>query len=142
MSQDIHALIRLKKFTVDEQRRALGELLGHEAELTRREQALEAGVKREQQLATDDPTGIAAQSYGAFAESVVRDRARMQDARAKLEAAIARQQDVVAEAYREFKTVEILQQNRDRRAAQEWARKDRIAMDEIAANNHRRRQVA
>lgn len=142
MSQDIHALIRLKKFTVDEQRRALGELLGHEAELTRREQALEAGVKREQQLATDDPTGIAAQSYGAFAESVVRDRARMKDARAKLEAAIARQQDVVAEAYREFKTVEILQQNRDRRAAQEWARKDRIAMDEIAANNHRRRQVA
>lgn len=142
MSQDIKTLIRLKKFTVDEERRKLGELLGHEAELTRREQALEAGVKREQELATADPTGIAAQSYGIFAESVVRDRARMKDARSKLEAAITRQQDVVAEAYREFKTVEILQQNRDRRAALERARKDQIAMDEIAANNHRRRAVA
>jgi flagellar export protein FliJ len=142
MAQDIKALIRLKKFGVDEERRKLGELLGHEAELTRREQALEAGVKREQELATADPTGICAQSYGNFAESVVRDRARMRDARAKLEAAIARQQDVVAEAYREFKTVEILQQNRDRRAALEYARKDQIIMDEIAANNHRRRAVA
>jgi flagellar protein FliJ len=142
MAQDISALIRLKKFTVDEERRKLGELLGHEAELTRREQALEAGVKREQALASADPTGICAQSYGRFAESVVRDRARMRDARAKLEAAIARQQDVVAEAYREFKTVEILQQNRDRRTALELSRKEQIAMDEIAANNHRRRQVA
>ena len=142
MSQDIHALIRLKKFAVDEQRRALGELLGHDAELTRREQALEAGVKREQELANADPTGIGAQSYGLFAESVVRDRARMKDARTKLEAAIAQQQDIVAEAYREFKTVEILQQNRDRRTAAERARKEQIAMDEIAANNHRRRAVA
>lgn len=142
MSQDIATLIRLKKFTVDEERRKLGELLAHEAELTRREHALEAGVKREQALAAADPTGIGAQSYGRFAESVVRDRARMKDARTKLEAAIARQQDVVAEAYREFKTVEILQQNRDRRAALEFARKEQIAMDEIAANNHRRRQVA
>ncbi len=142
MAQDINALIRLKKFTVDEERRKLGELLGHEAELTRREQALEAGVKREQELAAADPTSICAQSYGRFAESVVRDRARMKDARTKLEAAIAQQQDVVAEAYREFKTVEILQQNRDRRAAAERARKEQILMDEIAANNHRRRQVA
>ncbi len=142
MAHDIAALIRLKKFTVDEERRKLGELLGHEAELTRREQALEAGVKREQELAAADPTSICALSYGSFAESVVRDRARMKDARTKLEAAIARQQDVVAEAYREFKTVEILQQNRDRRAALERARKEQIVMDEIAANNHRRRQVA
>ena len=142
MSQDIHTLIRVKKFTVDEERRKLGEILGHEAELTRREQALEAGVKREQELASADPTGIGARSYGSFAESVVRDRARMKDARAKLEAAIAQQQDVVAEAYREFKTVEILQQNRDRRAGIERARKEQAAMDEIAANNHRRRAVA
>lgn len=142
MSQDIHALIRLRKWSVDEARRALGELLGHEAELTRRQQALEAGVRREQEIATADPTGIAALSYGAFAESVVRDRARLADARARLDAAIAKQQDVVADAFREFKTVELLQRNRDQRAALERGRKEQALMDEIAATNHRRRAVA
>lgn len=141
MAGDIHALIRLKKFAVDEARRALGELLAHEAELTRREQALEAGVRREQELATADPTGIAAMAYGRFAESVVLDRARFADARRKLDAAIAKQQDVVAEAFNEFKTAEILQRQREARAAYERERKEQIVLDEIAAINHARRRA-
>lgn len=141
MAKDIHTLIRMKKFVVDEARRALAELYGHEAELTRREQALEAGVRREQEIASADPTGFAAMSYGRFAESVVQDRARFADARRKLEAMIAKQQDAVAEAFNEFKTVEILQRNRDARAAAERARKEQIVLDEVAAVNHARRHA-
>lgn len=142
MAADIHALIRLKKFAVDEARRALGELLGHAEELTRREQALEAGVRREQELASADPTGVSAMAYGRFAESVVRDRARFAEARRKLETAIAKQQDAVAEAFNEFKTAEILQRQRDARAAYDRARKEQVALDEIAAINHARRHAA
>lgn len=141
MAGDIHALIRLKKFAVDEARRALGELLAHEAELTRRQQALEAGVRREQELAAADSTGLSAMAYGRFAESVVLDRARFAEARRKIEAAIAQQQDVVAEAFTEFKTAEILQRQRDRRAAYDRARKEQVALDEIAAINHARRHA-
>lgn len=141
MAGDIHALIRLKKFAVDEARRALGELLAHEAELTRRQQALEAGVRREQELASVDPTGISAMAYGRFAESVVQDRARFAEARRRIEAAIAQQQDAVAAAFNEFKTAEILQRQRDRRAAYDRARKEQIALDEIAAINHARRHA-
>ncbi|SBW01611.1 conserved hypothetical protein [uncultured Alphaproteobacteria bacterium] len=141
MAGDIHALIRLKKFAVDEARRALGELLAHEAELTRRQQALEAGVRREQELASADPTGISAMAYGRFAESVVQDRARFAEARRRIEAAIAQQQDAVAAAFNEFKTAEILQRQRDRRAAYDRARKEQVALDEIAAINHARRHA-
>ena len=58
-----------------------------------------------------------------------------------LEAAIAKQQDVVAEAFNEFKTAEILQRQRDARAAYERDRKEQIVLDEIAAINHARRQA-
>ncbi len=139
MAGDIHALIRLKKFAVDEARRGLGELLAHEAELTRREQALEAGVRREQELAAADTTGLSAMAYGRFAESVVIDRGRFAAARRNLEAAIAKQQDAVAEAFNAFKTAEILQRQRDARAAYARARKEQDTLDEIAAINHARR---
>lgn len=138
-SKDIHALIRLKKWTVDEERRALAQLLAREAEVIRLQQRLEEEVRREQAVAASDAAGLAGLAYGAFAKSAVNKRARLATARAQVEAEIAAQRGKVAEAFQDFKTLEQVQANRDRRAAIERGRKEQAAMDEIAAINHRRR---
>jgi flagellar protein FliJ len=138
-SKDIHSLIRLKKWTVDEERRALAELLSQEAAVIRNQRMLEERVRREQAVAAADATGLAGRSYGAFARAAVDKRAKLEMARAEIEKAVAAQRDKVAEAFQDFKTLEQIQANRDRRAAIERGRKEQATMDEIAAINHRRR---
>ncbi|WP_337995955.1 hypothetical protein [Oleispirillum naphthae] len=139
--KDIHALIRLKKWMVDEERRILGQMLAQEAVVARRRAALEDEVRREQTVAAADPAGLAGRAYGDFAAAAVARRTRLDQERILLEAAISGQRDKVAEVYRDFKTLEQIQKNRDLRAAAERARKEQAALDEIAAINHRRRNA-
>ncbi|MBN2752041.1 MAG: hypothetical protein JXQ84_04965 [Rhodospirillaceae bacterium] len=141
MAKDIHSLIRLKKWTVDEEQRALSHLQEQEAELLRRRAALEDSVRHEQVVAAADPTGLVGRAYGDFAKAAVANRVALDALHARLTSAIAVQRDKIAEAFRETKTLEQIQQNRDRRAALERGRKELAAMDELAAINHRRRQT-
>ncbi len=142
MAKDIHFLIRLKKWTVDEERRALADLLAKEAEVMRRQRILEDGLRHEQAIAAADPAGPAGQAYGRFAEAAVEKRAKLAAARVQIAAAITARCDEVAEAFLDFKTVEQIQKNRDLRAAAERSRKEQVTMDEIAAINHRRRHTS
>lgn len=140
MSKDIKGLIRLRKWTVDEQRRALAELLAQEEAIIRRQRALEEMIVSEQKVAANDPTGVAARAYGDFARAAVDTRARLDGERRQIGTAIAAQQEKLAEAFRDFKTFEQIQKNRDARAAIERGRKEQAVMDETAANNFRRRR--
>ncbi len=138
-NQDIRPLIRLRKWTVDEERRALADLLAREAAVIHRQQTLEEEIRREQAVAAADPTGLAGQAYAAFAAAAVVLRERLQKQRADAARAVAAQRDKVAEAFQEFKTLEQIQKNRDQRAAIERNRKEQVVMDEVAAINHSRR---
>jgi flagellar export protein FliJ len=140
--KDIHSLIRLKKWTVDEERRALSDILAQETAVIRRQLSLEETVRREQAVAAADTTGLAGRAYGAFARAAVELRERLEKQRDEIAKAVAAQRDKVAVAFQEFKTLEQIQKNRDARARVERDRKEQAAMDEIAANNHRRRHAA
>jgi len=141
MAKDIHALIRLKKWMVDEERRILGQMQAQEAEVARRRAALDEEIQREQKISAADPAGLAGRAYGDFARAAVARRTHLEQERIAIAAAVAGQRDKVAEVYRDFKTLEQIQKNRDLRAAAERARKDQVTMDEIAAINHRRRHA-
>jgi flagellar export protein FliJ len=137
MEKDLSTLVRLKKWVVDEEQRALAELLGQIADIENRQKLLQEHVKSEQEAAAADPEGLGF-AYGSFANSVIQIRAQFEKALQDLEQQVLTQREKIAEAYRDFKTVEQLQKNREKRAQIEQDRKDQMLMDEMAATTHRR----
>lgn len=131
MSRELATLIRLRRWGLDQERRRLTERLGA---LQARESALdglEAGIMAEQEAAKaqEDETGFA---YAAFARAAVVRRADLVEAIAAAEADVARQRDVVGDRWRDVRTLELAEEARRRRDAEEAARRERIEIDEIA----------
>jgi flagellar export protein FliJ len=138
---DLHNLIRLHEWQVDEKRRRLGELLRVLDDLENRLKRLEEEVVREQHVAAQDPSG-AGFLYGNYAEAVIERREKLKESIARAEAEIARARDDLREAYRDLKKYEIAQRNRDQRAAAEAARKEQVVLDELGIQGYRQRLTA
>ena len=138
MAKDLHAVIRLRQWDVDEKRRAMGALLRREQEIVEQQHALEAELKREGEAArkTEDAGFI----FGAYYQRYQMRRDQLAQALTTLQGLIEKAQDELADAFRELKTFEISQENRDKREAEAENRKDQVALDEIAMPLHRRRK--
>ncbi|MEO5374172.1 MAG: flagellar export protein FliJ [Alphaproteobacteria bacterium] len=141
MGKDLKSLIRFSKWGVDEKRRALGEMLRREAEVVEAQDQLEAELRHEQQVAAADMEGIG-MVYSAYAHRYMARREDLAQTLANVQGLIAKAQDELAEAYRELKTYEISQANREKRQREEEGRRDQAVLDEIGLNLHRRRQLA
>jgi len=135
---DLSTLVRLKKWLVDEEQRKMADILGKIAEVENHQRMLVEHVKSEQEVTQKDPEGIGF-AYGQFANAMLNVRDQLQQTRDKLENDYLYQQERVAEAYRDLKTVEQLQQNRETRARIEKNRKEQSILDEMAATSHRRK---
>nr|MBC8239921.1 hypothetical protein [Alphaproteobacteria bacterium] len=70
MAKDLHNLIQIHEWDVDEKRRKLGELLRLLDNLEAQARALEAELAREQKTAQESP-GEAGFLYGDYAENVI-----------------------------------------------------------------------
>lgn len=138
MAKDLHTLIRLRAFEVDECRRSLGDLLRAEDVLIARQQALEAGYAKEVQFAQENP-GFG-QTLGAYIARYAENKDQLLQQRKALDAAIQVARDVLATAYKELKTVELTQENRDLEAQKERNRKEQAFLDELGQDRHRRRK--
>ena len=141
MDRGIPALIRLRRWTVDEERRKLAVLQEEEARLAELAERLEAEILKERKVAEDDPAGPGGRAFGAFIAAAATERTRLSAERAKLARIIEVQRDSLAEAFRDLKTLEQLQKNRARRAAQEAARREQAVLDEIAQTGFQRRRA-
>lgn len=137
MAKDLHNLIRLNEWEVDEKRRKLGELLRLMANLEAQAKALEEELAREQQKASESPTEGGA-LYGAYAESVIERRERIKESIDKMEDAITEAREDLRVSYLELKKFEVAQENRDRKAAKEAARRETIEYNEIGLETYRR----
>lgn len=137
MAKDLHNLIRLNEWEVDEKRRKLGELLRLMANLEAQAKALEEELVREQAQAADQPVegGIL---YGAYAENVIDRRERIKESMDQMEVAIEEAREELRVAYLELKKYEVAQENRDRRMAREAARRETMEYDEIGIETFRR----
>ena len=133
---DLDTLIRLRDWTVDERRRELGALLAREEQLIAYGRELERQLVREGEVVKAN-TQMVGFMFGPFAEEHKKRRERLAITLAALRREIEAARERLAEAYRERKTMEEVQKTRAERERVEAARIEQVALDEIAATQHR-----
>ena len=131
------SLIRLKKFQVDEHRRAVAQIEMMIADFERMAAELDQQIELEH-----NKTGISDAShfaYSTFAKAALTRRDNLMrsadDMREKLESA----QDQLAESLEELKKVEILSERENQRQRAESARSEQVEYDDIARMRHNNR---
>jgi flagellar protein FliJ len=138
-AKGLKTLIRLSKFNVDERRRALTALQNREDQIIEEIRQGELRLKEEQRLAAEDGAGIG-YLYGAYHKAWMHSRDLMHQALTAVRAEIETARDELAEAFREQKTYEVTQANREKREQEEADRKEQVFLDEVGANLHRRKE--
>lgn len=138
MTADLKTLIRVRDWQVEEKQRVLGALLRDLDDLKARARALDHEVTSEQEIARSAPDE-AGMAYAGYARRVLDHRADLAQSIAKAEAAASAAKNELSQAYRDLKTVEIAQENRERLAAAEAERRQNISLDEIALQGFRQR---
>jgi len=128
--KDLHSLIRLHDWQVEEKQRALADLLAAVMALETRARNLEEELLNEQKVAAAAPAEIALY-YGAFAKAAIARRKVLAKAIADAEAEAAAARDRLREAYRELKKYAVAQEHRDIRETAERDRKEQIFLDEL-----------
>lgn len=131
MADKLAALIRLHKWRLDEQRRTLADATRELEQLQQQSRALEREIADEQQAASAAPAE-AGFAYARFARSAVERRAACRDGIGAAEKGVAAHRDKLQACYRELRTFELAEENRKQRAQAESARREGLAMDEIA----------
>lgn len=135
-ASDLAALIRLRKWILDERQRELAALTAREEQLIQYGRELERQLVREGQIALADPTS-AGFMFGAFAEGHKKRRERLAITLAAVRKEIEEARERLAEAYRERKTLEEVQKARAIRERTEADRIEQAELDEVAQNQHR-----
>jgi len=136
MAKDLHTLIRLNEWTVDQRRRELGDVLGSLADLESSLHRLGEELIREQQAAHASPEE-AGLFYGNYANAVIDRREHLNAGISSMEQLVAAARDKLDEAYRDLKKYEIAQETRDLSLAKEEARLEQIEFDEMGLQAHR-----
>ena len=139
MAKGLHNLIRLHEWQVDEKRRKVGELLRFVAELEDQARRLEQELKDEQRAATGSPE-VAGFFYGNYARAVIDRRYRIAETTARAEEEVTAAREELREAHAELRKYEIIQENRDKREAEELARREQAVLDELGLQGYRQRQ--
>ncbi|MCR6629795.1 MAG: hypothetical protein NVV74_06935 [Magnetospirillum sp.] len=117
-AKGLKTLIRLSKFNVDEKRRTLTALQAREDQILADIRQAEQQLLYEQQVAAADATG-AGLGYAAFHKAWMARQHAMHQALALVREQIEQARDELAEAFREQKTYEVTQANREKREREE-----------------------
>ena len=138
--KDLHSLIRLRKWDVDEKQRALGQLLRREETILDNLAALEAEKRREAEFVgkADPVKGL---TFAAYLQRCDQRKDVMNSLLAELQRSIEEARDELGESYRRLKTFEVTQEKRDLEEAKEEDRREQIELDEIGLTLHRRKAL-
>jgi flagellar FliJ protein len=138
-SAEIATLIRVQSWSVDEERRMLGQMLGREQALIEDRERMDKELLAEQAVAASQPT-LAGHAYAAYAVNYRDRRANLETVLTALRAEIEQQREKLAIAYRELKVLEEVRENWRIKERAEEARLEQVALDEIAQNLYQRRR--
>lgn len=138
MAKNLHALIRLNEWSVDERRRELSNVLGALESLENGLYQLSLELESEQKAAQSSPNE-AGLLYGNYAASITQQRNNLNFSIVQMEEKVAEARIRLDEAYYELKKFEITQETRDFKQSQEISRKEINEMDEVALQVHRAR---
>ena len=131
-------LIKLSKRTLDELRRKLVSLEEQKNQFELLARVLDEELRREMELASK--TFEMSNFFGGFATRIKERQDKIAEQIADLDKQMEALRAEISEAFSELKKYEIAQENAKQRAAQEATRKETIALDEIAGQQHRRKQ--
>lgn len=132
----LDGIIRLRKWQLDEVRRALADLEKMRADLIADLDQLANEVDREQTVAADDP---ATANYGAYARGVIDRRETLRRSIGEVDQAIKAKRDEVTEAFRELKKYEIATARAHERELLAADRREQAEGDEVGLQIYRRR---
>ncbi|MDP2696627.1 flagellar FliJ family protein [Thalassospira sp.] len=138
MAKNFKTLIRIRKWALDEKRRELSDMQAALDHLVAEKAELERAVIAEQKVAATDPE-LAGFAYGNFASAVIAEREVLTKRIHDQERAIESFRDVVADAFKELKTIEISERNRIDAEQAEENRKEQNDLDEIGARSATRK---
>jgi hypothetical protein len=135
--KSIATLIRLKRWALDEKRRALADLERLRAEMAGRAAALEAEIKAEQGAA---PADVVQFAYAAYVRRAMGQREALAQSIAGIDAQIAEAQLEIGEAFGELKRYERVQEMATEKAKVQLRRRETAVLDEIAGQRHAAKQ--
>ncbi|MFA7429833.1 MAG: flagellar export protein FliJ [Rhodospirillaceae bacterium] len=136
---DLKAVIRLRKWEVDEKRRVLGEMIAEEALLRKRRVELKEEVLRENECAREF-VHLADMTLGSYAARAYARRLQLNAAIVDAKKRIEQARDELADMFKDLKTLELAQEARDEAERKERNRKEQLVMDEIGLELFRRRE--
>ena len=134
------SLIRLRRFELDAERRALADLEERKTEAEAKAVRLAETLRAEQEAAAKAEDPRTAASYPDFARKTREQQLRLAAQITRLEAAILSRRDALTDSFRALKTLEEAEAARRREAKAKAAAAEAQAMDEIAIEGFRRRQ--
>lgn len=137
MSESLPALIRLHGWRVEDRRRALAAARERAETVVQRLADLTAELDRERALSAASPAD-AGFAFPAYRRRIGAERETLSGDLSAAVAAVGAARDGLAEAYREQRKLELAQQGRAAREASARARRERIALDELGLDGHRR----
>lgn len=139
MGQDLHAVIRLRKWEIDEKRRELGALLAEQETVVQRRAALDDEIRQENACASAH-VGEADFTLGSYAQRAHSRRLQLDHAIAEAERRVEEARDELAEMFKDLKTFELAQEAREEAERKEREHKEQVKLDEIGLELFRRRK--
>ena len=133
MKSPLQTLSRIEKFNINEQRKILVALQEKQEEITNLLNNLniqfekDKECQREFQLIGD---------FGAYVKKYLETKENYENQIQALENEIEKVRDIITEMYKEQKTYEIIDENRQKRLQQEEDLKLQKQLDEIGTNNY------
>ncbi len=134
---DLHTLIRVRKWTVEEKQRALAALLADEEKVLEFQRALERELEQEKAVASASSADLR-YTLEPYIQRYRQRRDNIAGALILIRQKINEARDHLAEAYRNLKTFEITQEQRDAAEEAEENRKEQITLDEMGLDLYRR----
>ncbi len=131
-------MIRLHKWQLDEKRRDMAELERMKADLLQNLTDLQNELIREQQKVSESP--VVNIGYAAYAQQVMARRVNIVNSMLEIDVSIENMKDQVAEAFKELKKYEVIEQRQLQEELADYNRRQQIEQDELAINMHRQRQ--
>lgn len=133
MKNSLRTLSRIQKFQIDEQRKLLNEQLEKEEQLEKQLADMAAELEREKAFAGENPQ---VGDFGSYMKRYIERREALENVLAGVRRRIEEIRDVISDMFKEQKTYEIVDRNRQERALKEEEGKMQKTLDEIGTNNY------
>lgn len=132
----LDGIIRFRKWELDEKRRELAVLFEERNDIEHSIEMLDQEMLDQQSMKESDFGSV---TLGAYIEGARKKRAWLLEDMRKKDAQIEEKQDIVSEAFRELKTMEIAERRQKDRLDKELARQEQAELDDLGLQAYEKR---